>query len=814
MAVDDEEALRQIMAALDGADPDKLREIVRGHRELAEIKRNLGPQTKEELWDFFKEKYKIELGTVAVCPGHVAQLDLVWEVYNFLSVLWVLSRGYGKCVVEGTMVYDPAAGVRRPVQELCDGDTFYVLAMYDDGSLQPALAFGEPQGTKTCVRLNTDSNRSISLSTDHPVLTTTGWVKAGDLHVGDRLVVPDLDDYGDPIDTLCGDVLTDLVGIGDRETYDVCVPGFGNFVADDIIVHNTSLMALVDDAQATFYPGWSSFTIGPGRDQGERKYEHLLPYVIDGGVIGGKELPHVERSTTTKTEYKNGSKIEISLGGDPANANGPRAPRLHRDEIELMLDATRKQAVNIPAGKKTRDGRYVPAQTVDTSTMKWAGGYVHQQLEEYLETLKAADVDPTQMDPIDAYYLAIDRGHRPKKAVRVSCLFEVAEENPSCRSVPDDQRRARLVELDRDPDELCPCDTYVSDVWDASDDPDESVFSDEVVASVQRTTPRTLEDVCQGRFFRSRGHKDFTDILMLFLENDRATWEAEQECSEPSREGAYLKAYSQDRHGVRGYRPDPENGPIFSTTDWGGTDLYHHAWWQELVRPVRVSAYKGEGTKLLPVGTRVAFGEISVASIGNVELGKMVQARELDWIMMFPGWMVEERYYDNASPAAKMDWVAQLGMQGMVSRIRKDFIEELKMVRTEVGGARIMVDITACPVLDKGMRSWRQVKGREVRNDATHPLAGTRYYLHNRRVVERELARAGSRQESRPAAADDHDERPRERADELERGVKIIRHHVPSRSLVGAAGAEDSPLRSRSGSIDRPDTRSTERIDR
>ncbi len=637
--------------ALLTADPEKLRALIRGHRELAEIKANLGPQTKEELWELFKEKYGIELGTVAVCPGHVAQIDLVWEVYSFMSVLWVLSRGYGK----------------------------------------------------------------------------------------------------------------------------------------------TSLMALTDDCQATHYPGWSSFTIGPGRDQGERKYEHLLPYVIEGGVIGGKELEHIQRSTTTKTEYKNGSKIEISLGGDPANANGPRAPRLHRDEIELMLSDTRKQAVNIPAGKKTRDGRYVPAQTVDTSTMKWAGGYVHLQIEEYLKTLAKADVDPTRMDPIEAYHLAIERGHRPNKAVRISCLFEVTKENPTCRSVPEDQRRARLIELGRDPDEQCQCHTYTSDVWD-TDDPD------------LEPVGRTLEDVCQGRFFRSRGHKEFSDVIMLFLENDRSTWEAEQECSQPSRDGAYLKAYSQDRHGIRGYEPDPENGSIFTSSDFGAEDEHYTGWWQELTRQVVVRSYKGEKIRTLPVGAKVLFAEFFKNHIGNVAHGRAVLQAEEKWILRWPGWRVEERYYDNANLDAKLDWDQELGIK-VVSRIRKDYAEEVKMVRVAVGGWGFYIDIPACPASDESFKGWRQVKGREVRNQHTHCAASTRYYLHNRRVLERALVAAGSRPEPRPIAGEDHDERARERVAEDRSGIRVERRgqdRRTDRELIGAVGAEDSPLRSNSGSIALP----------
>lgn len=644
----------KILVALKGADPDRLRQLVRGHREITEIKRNLGPQTKEELWQFFKAKYDVELVRVSVCPGHVSQLDFVWWVYNFGSCLAVFSRGYGK----------------------------------------------------------------------------------------------------------------------------------------------TSLMAWTDDCQAVHYPGWGSFTIGPGKDQGVRKYKHLLPFVVDGGVIGGKELPHVSRSIHSETEYGNGSVIEIALGGGVDNANGPRQPRLHRDEIELMLDDTRKQAVNIPAGKKTRDGRYVPAQTVDTSTMKWAGGYIDREMEAYYDILKKADVDSTQMDPIEAFNLSVERGHRPRKLMLVSCIFEIAAENPTCRSVPEHERRARLVRLDRDPNEICNCHTYQSDIWE-TDDPEVP------------TRSRTLEDVCQGRFFRSRGYQGFGDIQTFFLDNDRHTWEAEKECSQPSREGSYIKAYSQDRHGIRGYEPDPENGDIYTATDWGADDEHCTLWIQELSRPVDAGSYKGSKVKTMPAGSVVVFSEFVKNMIGNVKHGQAVAAREEEWFLRWPGWRPLERYADNANLGAKLDWRDECGLD-IVNRIRKDFGNELKYVRTMIGGWSFYVDISACPAVDKALRGWRQVNGREVRNEHTHPMACLRYYRHNRHVVDRALSRAGSAETARPAAAEDEEVRAVERSAELERGIRVVRHAPGprARETVGSvADAEDSPIRSGSSSIVSPDLR-------
>jgi len=652
----------KILTALRGADEDKLRQLVRGHREITEIKRNLGPQTKEELKEWFKEVIGVDVPDVAVCPGHISQLDFFWWIYRFNSALGIFSRGWGK----------------------------------------------------------------------------------------------------------------------------------------------TSGVCWVNHAQCMFFPGFGVFAIGPGRDQGERKYEHLLPHVVEGGVIGGKELPHIIRSIQTKTQYRNSSVNEIALGGSPENANGPRQPQLHRDESELMLDATRKQAANIPAGKASRDGRYIPAHTIDTTTMKYAGGWTDRQMEEYLDILKEAGVDPTQMDPVEAYLLAVERGHRARKPCFISCIFEVSQENPTCRSVPDAERRARLLELERDPNELCSCDQFRSGYWDLDDPVDEE--DPDAPASVPK--PRTLEDVCQGRFFRSRGHKPPSDAQALFLENDRETWEAEQECSQPSREGAYIRAYSQDRHGIRGYEPDPENGPIYTMTDWGSSlDAHFTGWIQELDRPVQASSYKGDKVKTMPKGSRVVFSEYFKPNAGNVDSGKVVIAREEQWFLRWPGWSVFERYADNANAGAKLDWRDECGLD-LTNRIRKDFPEEVKYVRTMVGGYTFYVDIVACPYFDKALRSWKQVNGKEVRNEATHGLAALRYFAHNRHVVERALKRAGSREQARPAAAEDEEVRASERADELERGIRVIRHgSTRARETVGAAGAEDSPIRSGSSSIDSPDLR-------
>lgn len=534
----------------------------------------------------------------------------------------------------------------------------------------------------------------------------------------------------------------------------------------------TSLMAWIDACQCDHYPGFGSFTIGPGRTQGERKYKHLLPLVVEHGVIGGKELEHIARSIATLTEWKIGSSMEIALGASPENANGPREPRLHRDEVELMwknFQDTYKQAGNIAAGRKTRDGRYCPAQIIDTSTMKWAGGIVDNTIKQFNKD--------------------VESGRMPRTQVRISCIFEAAKENPTCRSVPDEARRARLVELGRDPDEICSCDRYFSDVWESEDpnaEPDE----------------RTLESVCQGRFFRSRGFKEFDDVQTLFQECDRQTWDAEQECSEPSREGAFLKAYSQIRHGIKDYEPDPENGPIFGGVDWGGVDEHSAGLWQLLERDVWVTSFKSGQRRIQQAGSLVRFAEVFRSGIGNVELGNLVIAMEREFMLRYPGFYVKERYPDSANWAARTDWRDQCGLD-TVNYIKKDFNEEVKLVRTRVGGTLFAVDIKACPIFDRSIKAWRQVNGREVHDENSHPLAEFRYVEHNIHAQEKRAGksrRAGS-QGNDPAAAGDEEERALERQAELARAtgeVVVTKHGSWGRyeqdQEFDDVGAAESPL--------------------
>jgi hypothetical protein len=617
--------------------------------ELAEIEKNAeaidaevvarGPQTPDELWDYFKQRYKVELPRVAVCPGHSSQFEVICDIYFYtiLRLLWIVSRGGGK----------------------------------------------------------------------------------------------------------------------------------------------TSSMAWVHDASAENFPGYKGLTVGASLSQGERMYEHLLPFVVEGGVIGGNELPHIARSIEKKTTWKTGSQVEI-VAATIANVNGPRMPRLHRDEVEIMYrekEDVYKQAENIPAGAMSKDGRYMKAQVIDTSTMKWAHGLVAAQKEEY-ET-------------------AITEGRRPPTVVKITCLFEIAREVPHCRAVPEEDRKARIRELiaehgeqyvedyysveNADPCATCDCDIIVKGTWD--DD---------------KRTERTLESVCAGRFARSRGFKPRDDVITLFYGNGRREWEAEQECSRPSGEGLYIESFSRVRHGLKHWNPDPNIGKIFQAVDWGGTDAHSVGWYQEVDHPVTAELWAG-GLVTIPAGACVRFAEIYRGGIGNVAVGRMAIAMEDAWRKQYgASWYVSERYPDPANNGARLDWRDHLGLE-TTNRIKKDFLEEVKLTRDMVDDRLAFVVVDACTMWVKSIEAWHEEKGHEVHDWSTHPMAEFRYYAHNRNVVRRKGA-AQNRQSTPAAAASSRDDE----YDERERSPIRERDTI---EIVGVGGADDSPYRRGGRRIGRGDER-------
>jgi replicative DNA helicase len=200
-------------------------------------------------------------------------LDAITGGFQPGNLIIVAARpSMGKCLAGSTLVYDPTTGGRRRIDELVEaierGEDAFVASLGADLRLHTSKAtVGLRSGVQPTYRLTTRLGRHLDATANHPLFTLQGWREIRELAAGDRIAVPrrpiqrapgmhaPVPEAGGgvavleapPADYMVLDVTWDAVAsiepLCEQETYDLTVPGDHNFVANDIVVHNSALMA-------------------------------------------------------------------------------------------------------------------------------------------------------------------------------------------------------------------------------------------------------------------------------------------------------------------------------------------------------------------------------------------------------------------------------------------------------------------------------------------------------------------------------------------------------------------------------------------
>lgn len=91
-------------------------------------------------------------------------------------------------------------------------------------------------GKKMVYELSLKSGRTIKASANHPFRTLDGWVRLDELKTGDRLAV-----FNKNLNSpeIIWDEIVSIVSLRMEDVYDVTVQDTHNFIANDIIVHNS-----------------------------------------------------------------------------------------------------------------------------------------------------------------------------------------------------------------------------------------------------------------------------------------------------------------------------------------------------------------------------------------------------------------------------------------------------------------------------------------------------------------------------------------------------------------------------------------------
>jgi hypothetical protein len=515
--------------------------------------------------------------------------------------------------------------------------------------------------------------------------------------------------------------------------------------------------ALLHDLNSHWKPGCESATFGAVEEQAKRVYAAFKTFVDRDEIMGEPRISETNYKPVEGMNY--GAKVEV-LGGTVAAVNGPHPQKAHSDEVEIMRADTWKESRNLASAKTTPDGRHIKAQNYGTSTMKWKGGRVWQILESFkrakqraIERYGAGEENRELVDDLISKTTTF--------YVLVWCIFEVAEQVPNCRSASEN---ADLPEwapgMDRS-ECKCDCHEIVNGSLEAQDDEGDPL-------------PRTLESECQGRFYRSRGHRTRAEVIQLFLQNDERTWRAQQLCRDTETEGLYIPSFARNRHGLARFAFDAANGPVYTGTDWGFTDEAAVIWVQYLERAVEAIRYDGT-TIVLPRGARVAISELTKSRKTATELGQEAIGREIKLanVLSISRVQVRKRWADLQGAGDRRDW-AKLGLKTARYSTR-NFDEHVKELRGLFDADRFYIVIdedrftgTGCPTLAEQIEGWREEDGKESRELPQHCCSALRYVGYGMHDIymdsgaqspeQAEAVRIAAAASTAPAAKRYHDE--------------------------------------------------------
>ena len=212
----------------------------------------------------FGDKGTILLGKLYVKMGQTSSLsNKVYLDVNRAHVVFICGkRGSGKCL-SGDALVTLEDGSELPISELSN-NSLRVMALTDDLKVRPVpMTDFYSRKTDVLLHIKMRSGAELKLTPEHPLLTVKGWSEARHLPVGSRIAAPRK--IGTKIATLDKNEKRDILAQsdifwdeiisvekleGEFDVYDITVPGCHNFIANNIIVHNSYSMGVVTEGVA------------------------------------------------------------------------------------------------------------------------------------------------------------------------------------------------------------------------------------------------------------------------------------------------------------------------------------------------------------------------------------------------------------------------------------------------------------------------------------------------------------------------------------------------------------------------------------
>jgi len=142
------------------------------------------------------------------------------------------------CLTGDSLITLADTGLQVPIKELIGKSGFPVLALNEKTmKLEIAIVSNAfSTGIKPVFTLTTRLGRKIRATANHKFLTIEGWKRLDELHGGCPIALPSFTIENSDINW---DEIVSIIPDGEEEVFDLTVPGLHNFVANNIIVHNS-----------------------------------------------------------------------------------------------------------------------------------------------------------------------------------------------------------------------------------------------------------------------------------------------------------------------------------------------------------------------------------------------------------------------------------------------------------------------------------------------------------------------------------------------------------------------------------------------
>lgn len=182
--------------------------------------------------------------------------------------------------------------------------------------------------------------KSIEATGNHPLykmIDNNHWefTEIDDLKIGDFIAVVDHEGKMIPL------LITDIKSIGFFQTYDLTVPEYHNFIANDVVVHNTEAMVVEALYQVNTHREFVFVFVAPYENQIRLLFTRLLELVNGSPLLKKKMIRNTKNPYLI--EFQNNSRIigfttGASSNSGGASIRGQRANMIACDEMDYLGD--------------------------------------------------------------------------------------------------------------------------------------------------------------------------------------------------------------------------------------------------------------------------------------------------------------------------------------------------------------------------------------------------------------------------------------------------------------------------------------------